>query len=98
MGRAKTSTSVSSSIHALPVPRLHLSLSAPSPHDPCLRTFTFHCASIPCQLLPPKLTSQSLSLLLEKNAYNKVLEHASPWVIWDQAVHGAFIIRHGKAL
>jgi len=26
MGRAKTSTSVSSSIHALPVPRLHLSL------------------------------------------------------------------------
>jgi hypothetical protein len=26
------------------------------------------------------------------------LEHASPWVIWDQAVHGAFIIRHGKAL
>lgn len=70
MGRAKTGTSVSSSIHALPVPRLHLSLSAPSPHDPCLRTFTFRCASIPCQLLPPpKVTSQSLSLLLTKKAY-----------------------------
>ena len=66
MGRAKTDISVRNSIHAPPVPSLYLSLSAPSSHYPHLHTFTFHCASLPCKILPPKLSNRCLSLLLQK--------------------------------
>ncbi|KAF9688038.1 hypothetical protein SADUNF_Sadunf02G0155400 [Salix dunnii] len=33
----------------------------------------------------------------KKKADNKVLGHVSPWMIWDHAVHGAFIRHQGKA-